>query len=148
MKPITETLKRLAFVIMHYNMDHFYGFAKENGITMANLGALMKLHHGGTSGVSFLGNELGISNAAASQMLDKLVQLGLVQRKEDPNDRRAKLLELTKKGTDLVQQCLESRETFLDDLANSFTDAEQKDINRVLEILSDRVEQIQNSSKK
>ena len=40
--------------------------------------------------------------AAASQLVDKLVQGGLIQCEEDPQDRRAKLLNLNDKGKELM----------------------------------------------
>ncbi len=41
---------------------------------------------------------LGISNAAATKLIDRLVKKGLVNRVEDPTDRRERRLGLTKRG--------------------------------------------------
>ncbi len=58
----------------------------------------MRLKHGGKSGVSEIGGQMGVTNAAASQAVDRLVHLGLIERTEDPDDRRAKRLTLTQAG--------------------------------------------------
>ena len=55
-----------------------------------------------TSGVSDIGEHMQISAAAASQLVDKLVQSGLLDRIEDINDRRARLLSLSPKGRALI----------------------------------------------
>ncbi len=41
---------------------------------------------------------LGISNAAATKLIDRLVKKGLVSRVEDPTDRRERRLGLTERG--------------------------------------------------
>lgn len=41
---------------------------------------------------------LGVSNAAATKLIDRLVKKGLVSRVEDPVDRRERRLGLTKQG--------------------------------------------------
>lgn len=40
----------------------------------------------------------GITKQSAGEMVDELVELGYVERTADPNDRRAKLICLTKRG--------------------------------------------------
>jgi DNA-binding MarR family transcriptional regulator len=55
-------------------------------------------------GVSEVGDHLGVSNAAASQMVDRLVQQGLLERVESPADRRMKQLTLTARGRALVEK--------------------------------------------
>lgn len=45
-----------------------------------------------------LAQALGVSNAAATKLIDRLVKKGLVSRVEDPVDRRERRLGLTKQG--------------------------------------------------
>ena len=59
--------------------------------------------------VKTLGEKLGLSLAAMSRAADELVQRGLVNRTEDPTDRRVKRLCLTDEGRDLVQRMRELR---------------------------------------
>ena len=58
---------------MRRSMHEFLAFTRQSGISMTQLSALMRLYHGGGCGVSDLGLHLGVTNAAASQMIDKLV---------------------------------------------------------------------------
>ena len=59
--------------------------------------------------VKELGEKLGLSLAAMSRAADEVVQRGLVNRTEDPADRRIKRLCLTDEGRNLVQKMRELR---------------------------------------
>src|SRR5512136_700676 len=81
----------------------FSFFARENGLTMPQFGTMMRLYHKGACGVSHISSDLGVTNSAASQMLERLVQLNLISRTEDPSDRRVRQIILTEKGRQIVQ---------------------------------------------
>lgn len=102
---------------MTASMRAFLQFAKEHGLSVPQIGALLRISHRGACGVSDLGDELGVTSAAASQMLERLVQGGLVERREDPDDRRAKRIELTDRGSRLVQATVELRRRQFSELA-------------------------------
>jgi len=57
----------------------------------------MQLHYKGSCGMSEISERSNVTAAAASQLVEKLVQSELIERTEDPNDRRAKQLSLSKK---------------------------------------------------
>src|SRR5215470_18301274 len=106
---LTKTLRNFMDIAMQHLMHERSQLAKQSGMSMHQLGLLMQIHYRGNCGISDISNRFDITNAAASQLVDKLVQSGLVQREEDPQDRRAKLLTLTDKGRDLIQQGIEER---------------------------------------
>jgi DNA-binding MarR family transcriptional regulator len=45
---------------------------------------------------------MGVSLATVTGIVDRLAAQGLVSRREDPSDRRVRLLELTAEGRELV----------------------------------------------
>ena len=45
-----------------------------------------------------LATRLGVSKQAAGQLVDELVEMGMLERAPDPDDARAKLVRFTKKG--------------------------------------------------
>jgi DNA-binding MarR family transcriptional regulator len=77
-----------------------------------------------------------ITPAAASQLVDKLVQSGLMQRVEDPDDRRAKLLSLTDKGRELIQQGIEERYRWVEELAAKLSAEERLQVSEALNIMT------------
>ena len=96
-------------VFMHRSMRGWAQFAKSSGLSMPQFSIVMQLHHKGAFGMSEVSERFEITPAAASQLVDKLVQNGFVQREEDPKDRRAKSLNLTDKGRELVRRGAQER---------------------------------------
>lgn len=83
-------------------------------LTMAQLKALFVLAVAAPMPIGALAQKLGIHLSAASHMADRLVQLGLADRYEDPEDRRRTFVQISAKGGDLVQRLRQGkRERFL-----------------------------------
>jgi DNA-binding MarR family transcriptional regulator len=102
-------LREWLHVFMTRSTHDLVRFLKEADLTMGQYSVLMRLSHDGQCGVTDVGGHLGITNAAASQLVDKLVQQSLVERSEHPTDRRIRQLSLTANGRDLVQRSMEAR---------------------------------------
>ena len=49
---------------------------------------------------------LGVSLPTVSGLLDRLEQQGMIQRTEDPQDRRAKMVQVTAQGTEALRSLL------------------------------------------
>jgi DNA-binding MarR family transcriptional regulator len=117
-------------------MRDFVQFRKNSGLSMTQMNTLFHLYHGSKCGVSDVGELLGVTNAAASQLVDKLVQNGLIERSEDPLDRRVKQLKLTTKGQEIVQESIEVRRRWMEQLTDELTQDEQESIITALTILT------------
>src|SRR5713226_3504436 len=96
-------------VFMSRSTQDLVPFLKHSELNMAQFGALMRLYHQDNCGVSDIGDQFGITHPAASQLVEKLVQNGLVERTEAAHDRRVRHLALTSKGRALVESSLETR---------------------------------------
>jgi len=95
---ITETQRSLGRV---------FGAARANplmslNLTMRQLKVLLTLARRGPLGGQELTVEMGVSFATVTGIVDRLAAQGLVSRREDPSDRRVRLLELTAEGRKLV----------------------------------------------
>ena len=101
--PFVDTLQKWMEVSMHRSIRHFLCYARGHGLSMSQLGALLLIHRRGGCGVTDLGDALGVTSSAASQMLERLVQQDLVLRLEDPSDRRVKQIVLTDKGSQVAR---------------------------------------------
>ncbi len=132
-----QVLQNWAEVFMRRSMREFVQFSKASGLSMGQLSTLFRLYHRGGCGVSDIGEDLGVTNAAASQMIDRLVQQGLIQRAEDPNDRRVKSLTLTQKGRALVEESIASRRRWMEELTQTLTPQEQESIIQSLTLLTE-----------
>jgi DNA-binding MarR family transcriptional regulator len=72
-------------------------------ITPAHLRALRVLRRNGTMRLSELSDRLHIAPRSATEVVDALESRGLVQRRPDPGDRRATLVELTEHGATVLE---------------------------------------------
>jgi DNA-binding MarR family transcriptional regulator len=68
-------------------------------------------------------------------LIDRLSEQGLVERRADPDDRRANLLFLTDKGRGLAQQVVPAHQTVLSGLMGSLDVEEQRQLLRLLRTL-------------
>ena len=133
----SKTLRAWMDTFMHRSMRGWSHFAKSTGLSMSQFSILMQLHHKGPCGLSEIGERFDISAAAASQLVDKLVQAGYLARTEDPTDRRAKLLALSDKGKELINQGTEERHRWMDDLTSKLSTEEQAKVVEALNILTE-----------
>jgi len=124
----SDALHEWIEIFMNRSMRDTWQFWKDSGLSMPQIGTMMKLRYSGSCGVTEVAGHLGVTNAAASQMIEKLFQAGYLERTEDPVDRRAKQLTLTPKGRALIQKSLDARRRWLEDLVKALSPAEQAEI--------------------
>ena len=135
-KVFTEVIREWSEVFMQRSMRDFRKFMDETGLSFSQINILMRLLHGGSIGVSEIGEQLGVTNAAASQAVDRLVSLDLIERTEDPADRRAKRLALTRKGRALIEKGIEARSQWVEGLTDALTPEQQSMIIAALTLLT------------
>jgi DNA-binding MarR family transcriptional regulator len=140
--PFNATLHQWNDMSLRRSMHKFFHYARENGLSMSQIGALLHLRRRHSSAVTDLGDHLGVTSAAASQMLDRLVQQELILRVEDPHDRRAKQIFLTPKGRQLIEDGLRARQDWLDELAATLTADEKDQVAAALKILIARMDRL------
>jgi DNA-binding MarR family transcriptional regulator len=140
--PFIVTLRQWTEVSMRRSMRNFLRYSRETGLSMSQFGVLFHLSRKQSSGVTNLGDHLGVTSAAVSQMLERLVQQGLILRTEDPNDRRVKKIVLTEKGSQVLQEGLHARQDWLIDLGNTLSDIEKEKITAALNTLVDKASRL------
>jgi DNA-binding MarR family transcriptional regulator len=84
---------------------------------------------------------IGIDTVSAHHMVEELVQRGLVRRRVDPEDRRARILSLTARGTKLFRALFPEMRAAHDRILGSLTAAERRTF---LDLLKRVVEANQN----
>lgn len=136
---ISETLKKWVQLTLYKSLYSIFRFSKENDISMPQISALIRIYRKSNSNVSVIGTDLGISNAAASQLLHRMVQLGLIDRAEDPNDRRIKNLNLTQKGLEFLNNCFQASYKWFEDLIDIFNNNEKREILTILNRLINKI---------
>jgi DNA-binding MarR family transcriptional regulator len=131
----------------HRSMRDWSRYIKARGFSMPQFFLLMHLRHHANCGISDISEHMEITNAAASQLVDKLVQAGLLVRVENPHDRRAKQVSLTPEGKAFVEKAIAERSRWVDGLASRLSDEEKEKISTALNILTEAVALDQESHK-
>ena len=140
---INQPLRAWMDVFMHRSMRGWNQFAKSTGLSMPQFSILMQLHYKGACGMSAISERFDVSAAAASQLADKLVQAGYIERTEDPSDRRAKLLKLSANGAKLVEAGIQERYRWMDELTSRLSAVEQTKISEALILLTEAARQME-----
>jgi DNA-binding MarR family transcriptional regulator len=140
--PFLASFQKWIALFMRNSMNGFILYSKESGLSMSQIGAMFQIFRGG-GGVCDIGEDLGITSAAASQMLNRLVQQGLILRSEDPLDRRAKKMVLTEKGQEILHESIRYRQRWLSGLADILSPAEQEQIVAALTLLNEKAAQLE-----
>jgi len=97
----------------------------EMGLSNSQLISLMHMSRQGSCGISQIATQLGKTDAASSQMVQRLVDMNLVKRVESSQDRRAKQISLTKKGQEIVEQIVKNRRELIEEIVKRLP-AEQR----------------------
>jgi DNA-binding MarR family transcriptional regulator len=109
-------------------------------LSFTTLSVLHTLAHYGPKRLSELTASEQVSQPATTQIVTKLEQDGLVERRPDPSDGRAVLVHITAKGTAIVDGRQAERIALLTDLADRLTPAERTAIATALPALARLVE--------
>jgi DNA-binding MarR family transcriptional regulator len=137
-KPFHESMESFLANII----QSFLNSMKQHGLSTPQIHALMYIFHADECQVSDIGTLADVSNAAASQLVERLVQQDLVDRREDPENRRNKLVTLSKKGKDLIHNSVISN-PFLMKIIATLTLEQLQVIHNAFTILAQTGQQIQ-----
>ncbi len=80
---------------------------------------------------------LGVEMPSATTMIDRLVAKGLVERRQDPGDRRAVVCSVTKAGRDAVERFWALRAARVESLAGALSKKELEIVVPALKIMAD-----------
>ncbi|GER78547.1 MAG: hypothetical protein JETCAE02_20570 [Anaerolineaceae bacterium] len=139
---ISQSLREWVEAISHRTMRDQARYVKSLGFSMPQFFLLMRVYYKKQCGISDLSEHMEITAAAASQTVDKLVQLGLLDRAEDPNDRRAKQVTLSASGRELIEKSIAERFRWVDALENSLSAEQKTKIRESLTILMAAADEI------
>ena len=105
-------------------------------LPMAQL-RIMRLLFAGTRTPSALGEELGMSMSAVTQVCSRLQAAGYVDRADDPTDRRVKHLLLSEQGKCVMDRRHDHRVAMAIKALEQLTDEQQEHILAAMELLAE-----------
>ncbi len=133
-------------IVLAHIIRVFMRIMKQHGLSTPQIHALMYIYHAGECQVSDIGALADVSNAAASQLVERLVQQDWVKRQEDPANRRTKILRLTKKGRGLIRNSIAPNHFLMQVMASLTTD-QRETVRAAFTILAQAARRMQMSEK-
>lgn len=82
-----------------------------------------------------ISEHVGINQSSTSELIDKLESDGYIERKVDPNDKRATLLFLTEKGQARAAEVKDEREAMFKGMFSALTEEEKQTLSDLLDKL-------------
>jgi MarR family transcriptional regulator, 2-MHQ and catechol-resistance regulon repressor len=111
--------------------DYLYRGLEETGISDTDFRVLEVLLHKGPLPVNTIGPKVHLTPGSISVAIDRLLEKGLVSRVESPDDRRVRIVALTKSGNDVIVPIFRKHAA---EIAKVFADANPKEL-RIFETL-------------
>jgi MarR family 2-MHQ and catechol resistance regulon transcriptional repressor len=95
------------------------------GLGPSDFAILETLLHKGPLPVNAIGRKVLLTTGSITTAVDRLVDRGLVARKDDPGDRRVRLVQLTLKGRKLIEPAFAAHAADLDAVVSVLTRQER-----------------------
>jgi DNA-binding MarR family transcriptional regulator len=124
----TRVLLEWMALFMRRSIHDTLQFNKVAGLSLTQLNILMWLHYHKPCEVTSLAETMQVSTAAASQMVERMVQENLVQRVENASDRRTRHVHLTDHGRQVVEEAITARQVWIGDLVEKLSPEQQTSI--------------------
>lgn len=106
-------------------VDYLLRGIEETGISDTDFRVLEALLHKGPQPVNTIGPKVHLTPGSISVAVDRLLERGLVSRAESPDDRRVRMVALTKTGKDLIVPIFRKHAS---EIAKMFSDASPKEL--------------------
>lgn len=106
---VAELFNLVHSELMGQSMETLLQFLQRSNLSMPRLVSLMYIQRQHATTISSLSEHLNLTLGTTSQMIEQLVQDGLVERHEAPHDRRQKLVSLTATGEAIVAEARQIR---------------------------------------
>jgi MarR family 2-MHQ and catechol resistance regulon transcriptional repressor len=95
------------------------------GLNWSDFAVLEVLLHKGPLPVNTIGAKVMLTSGSISVAVERLVQRGLVDRRDDPEDRRARVVHLTAEGRKLIECAFGQHEAAMEEVTRGLTKTEQ-----------------------
>jgi DNA-binding MarR family transcriptional regulator len=136
MESIDNAIMDWTAIFVRLWMHDINNFTRATGLSFGQMNLLLHLHYMGPCEVSGVSEVMQMTAPGASQMVERMVQQGLVTRGEVPGDRRVRQVSLTEEGKKVVHECIRLHEKWVHDLAGSLSEEDQAETCRVLNRLT------------
>jgi DNA-binding MarR family transcriptional regulator len=111
-------------------------------VTLPQFRTLVVLESHGVTNLNRLARVLDVNASSAVRMIDRLLAAGLVTRRENPDNRRQVLLEVTPTGADIVRRVIARRRREITRIVMAIPDTLRDDLVAALSEFSAAAERV------
>jgi MarR family 2-MHQ and catechol resistance regulon transcriptional repressor len=105
------------------------------GLGLSDFAVLEVLLHKGPTAVNTIGNMVRLTSGSITTAVDRMEQKGLVERRNDPEDRRARVVHLTPAGRKLISCAFADHEAAMERATSGLTPEERGQASELLKKL-------------
>ncbi len=121
-KIINTPIERFTRILFSKVIERLAVVVNEENLSFSQVAALHIIDREKTVNINDISSKLNLSMSATSRMIDELVKKELIQRKEDQDNRRAKIISLTSSGEKFMNNLSIERVKIIELSANSIAD--------------------------
>lgn len=133
---VEEVLSSFAETVSGVLFEHHQKQLANLDLTLPQAQAL-KILRGGACPTGVLAAQLRISAPAVTQLTDRLLRKGLIERQAAANDRRSVIVALSERGRQLVAQFRRQRGLLFDEALKQLDESEQAQVLEALRKVSE-----------
>lgn len=122
--------------LLHRSFDER---VRKTGVTSQQARLLLTLDRQPDRNQAFYAEMLEIEPITLCRMVDRMEEAGLVERRPDPADRRARLLHLTKRSRGEVERIRAALAGLIETMLDGLSDAEQAQLASMLTRISENL---------
>jgi DNA-binding MarR family transcriptional regulator len=104
----------------------------EESVTLTQFRTLVVLDGHGPSRLNLLAERLDVTASTALRMVDRLIAAGLVDRRENAQDRREVVIDLTSEGRSLVRKVTRKRRVEIERIVRGMPVGRRRELVRAL----------------
>lgn len=135
-KILNSPLERFTRIFFSNVIERLAVVVSEENLSFSQVAALHIIDREGTVNINDVSNRLNLSMSATSRMIEELVRMELIERNEDQENRRAKILSLTISGKKFMDNLSIERVKIIEQSASTIADNIPL---KILKIVSDKV---------
>ena len=131
-----ETVNRMTSIIVEF-CERFYGWeasvAKLGKLSAPQLRTICVIGRNENIRMKDIADRMELTTGTVTVMIDRLQQMGLVERRRNESDRRSYKILLSEKGSRYFDEHRKRQRELVRKLANKLSDADRETAERVLE---------------
>ena len=131
-----ETVNRMTSIIVEF-CERFYGWAasvaKLGKLSAPQLRTICVIGRNENIRMKDIADRMELTTGTVTVMIDRLQQMGLVERRRNESDRRSYKILLSEKGRRYFDEHRKRQRELVRKLANKLSDADRETAERVLE---------------